>query len=303
MAVIADFAAYPQWATGVRAAEVLSQQADGRASRVRFTLDAGLIKDTYVLGYDWDGDRRVRWELAEAGSVVSEMSGGYELAERGLPDRGHLRPHRGCPGADDWDGQTPGREDDHRYRAQGAQVARRDHRETEMTGQAGNTGQDRDSGADGEPRDGSAAKPAGRPPAKTVGGSPARAAGGSPAKPGGSAAKPAGGSSRPPGSDLADDIQRWLVRSGIRSMRRELTDQVRRTFDRSPARRARRHLGGRDDRAAARADGVGRFPRVRLVPDLPGRPTDQGDRPGPGRPAGRGGRHGGRGRPGGDVGL
>lgn len=99
-----------------------------------------------------------------------------------------------------------------------------------MTGQAGNTGQDRDSGADGEPRDGSAAKPAGRPPAKTVGGSPARAAGGSPAKPGGSAAKPAGGSSRPPGSDVADDIQRWLVRSGIRSMRRELTDQVRRTF-------------------------------------------------------------------------
>ncbi len=84
MAVIADFAAYPQWATGVRAAEVLSQQADGRASRVRFTLDVGLIKDTYVLGYDWDGDRRVRWELAEAGSVVSEMSGGYELAERGL---------------------------------------------------------------------------------------------------------------------------------------------------------------------------------------------------------------------------
>ncbi len=30
--------------------------------------------------------------------------------------------------------------------------------------------------------------------------------------------------------DLADDIQRWLVRSGVRSMRRELTGQVRRAL-------------------------------------------------------------------------
>jgi hypothetical protein len=82
MAVIADFAAYPEWATGVRGAEVLSLDS-GRASAVRFTLDAGVIKDRYVLGYDWDDDARVRWDLTEAGSVVSEMSGGYQLAERG----------------------------------------------------------------------------------------------------------------------------------------------------------------------------------------------------------------------------
>src|SRR5690348_10960193 len=82
MAVIADFAAYPQWASAVRVAQTLAQDAGGRASRVRFTLDAGVIKDTYVLGYDWDGDAGVRWQLAEAGSVISGMSGGYALAER-----------------------------------------------------------------------------------------------------------------------------------------------------------------------------------------------------------------------------
>jgi hypothetical protein len=82
MAVIADFAAYPEWATGVRSTEVLST-AEGRPATVRFTLDAGVIKDSYVLGYDWDGDTRVRWNLAEPGSVISEMSGGYELADRG----------------------------------------------------------------------------------------------------------------------------------------------------------------------------------------------------------------------------
>ena len=82
MAVIADFAAYPQWASAVRAAEALGQDTSGRASQVRFTLDAGVLKDTYVLGYDWDGDAGVRWHLAEAGSVITSMNGGYALAER-----------------------------------------------------------------------------------------------------------------------------------------------------------------------------------------------------------------------------
>ncbi len=80
MGVIADFGAYPQWATGVRAAEILETGPAGRALRVRFALDAGVIKDSYVLAYDWDGDTAVSWQLAAAGSVVTEMSGAYLLA-------------------------------------------------------------------------------------------------------------------------------------------------------------------------------------------------------------------------------
>jgi len=78
MAVIADFAAYPEWANGVRATEIVEQLDDGRARRVRFTLDAGIIKDRFVLCYQWDGDAQVRWTLdpAESGSVISELSGG-----------------------------------------------------------------------------------------------------------------------------------------------------------------------------------------------------------------------------------
>ena len=81
MAVIADFPAYPEWATAVRSADVLSQEPGGRATAVRFTLDAGMIKDSYVLGYDWDGDAQVRWNLTEPGSMISEMTGGYTLAD------------------------------------------------------------------------------------------------------------------------------------------------------------------------------------------------------------------------------
>jgi carbon monoxide dehydrogenase subunit G len=83
MAVIADFGAYPQWATGVRSAEVVQAGQDGRAEQVRFTIDAGVIKDSYTLGYTWQGDEQVRWELVERGTAVSEMSGAYRLDESG----------------------------------------------------------------------------------------------------------------------------------------------------------------------------------------------------------------------------
>jgi Polyketide cyclase / dehydrase and lipid transport len=83
MRVIADFGSYPDWATGVKSAEVLETGPDGRARRVRFGLDAGVIRDSYVLAYEWDGEEAVRWQLAESGSMVTEMSGAYVLGEDG----------------------------------------------------------------------------------------------------------------------------------------------------------------------------------------------------------------------------
>jgi hypothetical protein len=83
MGVIADFAAYPDWATGVRSAEVVEHGTDSRPHRVRFVLNAGPIKDSYVLAYDWDGDSAVRWRLAEPGTMVSEMTGAYVLTDEG----------------------------------------------------------------------------------------------------------------------------------------------------------------------------------------------------------------------------
>jgi ribosome-associated toxin RatA of RatAB toxin-antitoxin module len=79
MAVIADFPAYPEWAEGITAAEVLTVAEDGRAEQVRMTLEAGPIKDTYVLAYDWVADGAVYWNLAEAGTMLTGMTGVYRL--------------------------------------------------------------------------------------------------------------------------------------------------------------------------------------------------------------------------------
>jgi carbon monoxide dehydrogenase subunit G len=82
MAVIADFASYPSWATGVKRAEVVQSGADGRAEQVQFALDASPIKDEYTLSYEWDDDRQVTWTLVQ-GRVLKGMDGAYLLDETG----------------------------------------------------------------------------------------------------------------------------------------------------------------------------------------------------------------------------
>jgi ribosome-associated toxin RatA of RatAB toxin-antitoxin module len=82
MAVIADFASYPQWARGVTSATVLSQGADGRAAEVEFVLEAAPIRDQYTLAYTWDGDDQVSWTLVRA-KMLTAMEGAYVLRRHG----------------------------------------------------------------------------------------------------------------------------------------------------------------------------------------------------------------------------
>jgi ribosome-associated toxin RatA of RatAB toxin-antitoxin module len=80
MAVIADFPAYPQWVSAAKTVEVLETGDDGRARQVHFVIDAGAIKDDYVLDYTWDGDREVSWTLVR-GQMMKRQEGSYSLAE------------------------------------------------------------------------------------------------------------------------------------------------------------------------------------------------------------------------------
>jgi ribosome-associated toxin RatA of RatAB toxin-antitoxin module len=84
--VIADFEAYPEWAGEVKAVRVLAEEGDGWADQVEFTLDAGAIKDTYVLDYEWDvvedGTGVISWALVSA-QVLKAMDGSYTLAAQG----------------------------------------------------------------------------------------------------------------------------------------------------------------------------------------------------------------------------
>ncbi len=80
MAVIADFPSYPEWVAAAKQVDVLETGPEGRARRVHFVLDAGAVKDDYVLEYTWDGDRRVSWHLVQ-GQMQKRQEGSYTLSE------------------------------------------------------------------------------------------------------------------------------------------------------------------------------------------------------------------------------
>ena len=82
MAVIADFANYPSWAGPVKRCEVLEADDGGRARRVAFTLDAGIVRDRYELAFAWTDDERVEWTLT-CGQVMRAQHGSYVLRADG----------------------------------------------------------------------------------------------------------------------------------------------------------------------------------------------------------------------------
>ncbi|MEI8409458.1 MULTISPECIES: SRPBCC family protein [unclassified Kribbella] len=81
MTVIADFAAYPEWADSMRETEVLSTDEAGRPKQVRFKVDAGAISDEYTLDYTWSRNE-VTWTLVRA-KMVKGMDGAYVLRDLG----------------------------------------------------------------------------------------------------------------------------------------------------------------------------------------------------------------------------
>jgi hypothetical protein len=81
--VLFDIANYPSWSTSFKSATVLSSDAQGRATQVKLSVDAGALKDKPTLNYDWSGyPDRVEFSLEDA-DLLTEMSGSYSIKENG----------------------------------------------------------------------------------------------------------------------------------------------------------------------------------------------------------------------------
>jgi ribosome-associated toxin RatA of RatAB toxin-antitoxin module len=84
VAVICDFARYPEWVSATKDVEVLEEYEDGYASQVRFALDAGVIADEYTLGYEYADDiSRIEWHLVEPSKMQKAQDGAYDIADNG----------------------------------------------------------------------------------------------------------------------------------------------------------------------------------------------------------------------------
>jgi ribosome-associated toxin RatA of RatAB toxin-antitoxin module len=80
LAVISDVERYPEWVDSMKSAEVLTWSGD-KPETVRMVLDHNLVKDDYVLAYDWQPDK-VSWQLVK-GNLLKAMDGAYELEPKG----------------------------------------------------------------------------------------------------------------------------------------------------------------------------------------------------------------------------
>ena len=81
--VIADIDSYPEWISEYKEAEVQERGADGYPKTVRFVMDAGVIKDTLVMSYQWPADRHsLSWTLVSS-SLLRSLEGSYRLAPKG----------------------------------------------------------------------------------------------------------------------------------------------------------------------------------------------------------------------------
>jgi ribosome-associated toxin RatA of RatAB toxin-antitoxin module len=81
--VIADIDSYPDWISEYKEAEVQERGADGYPKVVRFVMDAGVIKDTLVMTYEWPKNRQsLSWTLVSS-SLLRSLDGSYRLAPKG----------------------------------------------------------------------------------------------------------------------------------------------------------------------------------------------------------------------------
>ena len=109
----------------MRKAEVIEEYEDGYASQVRFVLDAGPVRDEYVLAYEYAEDlSRIEWHLVAPSTVQKAQHGSYDLSDNGdgtctVTYTLAVELSLGMLG------QVPaqGRKGDHGYRAEGAQAA------------------------------------------------------------------------------------------------------------------------------------------------------------------------------------
>jgi uncharacterized membrane protein len=82
LAVIRDIGSYPEWTGQIKSAEVLEAGPGGAPKQARFVMDAGVLKDEYVLEYDWN-EAGVDWHLVGKSSVQKSQVGSYALVDLG----------------------------------------------------------------------------------------------------------------------------------------------------------------------------------------------------------------------------
>ena len=70
---------YPEWSTQIKSAEAITRDDQGRITKVKMTIDAGMMKDRPTLDYDWsEAPNKLRFSLEDA-DLLTGMDGMYSI--------------------------------------------------------------------------------------------------------------------------------------------------------------------------------------------------------------------------------
>jgi len=70
---------YPEWSTQIKSSEVLDRDDQGRVTKVKMSIDAGMMKDRLILDYDWSqAPSKLSFSLEDA-DLLTGMDGIYTI--------------------------------------------------------------------------------------------------------------------------------------------------------------------------------------------------------------------------------
>ena len=70
---------YPEWSSQIRSAEAVAHDDQGRITKVKMSIDAGMMKDRLTLDYDWSGaPSKLSFSLDDA-DLLTGMDGIYSI--------------------------------------------------------------------------------------------------------------------------------------------------------------------------------------------------------------------------------
>ncbi len=78
-ATLFEIEKYPEWSGAIKKVEVLERDEQSRVTKAKIVIDAGALKDSVTLSYDWSqAPMRLEFSLEDA-NLLTKMDGAYLL--------------------------------------------------------------------------------------------------------------------------------------------------------------------------------------------------------------------------------
>jgi hypothetical protein len=82
-ALLFNLEGYPSWSTAIKTAAIEERDGEGRATKVKSSIDAGVMKDRVTLDYDWSAaPEKLSFSLDDA-DLLTEMTGSFTTKDNG----------------------------------------------------------------------------------------------------------------------------------------------------------------------------------------------------------------------------